>query len=63
MTVDLFSVPIFFVLFRETLEASVIVSVLLAFVQQIFPDDPKIIRRLRCQVSDVQKHEISETYF
>ncbi|RUS21839.1 iron permease FTR1/Fip1/EfeU [Endogone sp. FLAS-F59071] len=50
MTVDLFSVPIFFVLFRETLEAAVIVSVLLTFVHQVFPDDPKITRRLRRQV-------------
>ncbi|VVT51987.1 uncharacterized protein SAPINGB_P003279 [Magnusiomyces paraingens] len=34
MTKDVFSVQIFFILFRETLEASIIVSVLLAFLKQ-----------------------------
>ncbi|KAG9030880.1 high-affinity iron permease [Tulasnella sp. JGI-2019a] len=32
---DVFSVPIFFIVFRESLEASIIVSVLLALVEQI----------------------------
>lgn len=50
MTTDLFSVPIFFVLFRETLEAAVIVSILLAVLRQLFPDNPKILRRLNRQV-------------
>lgn len=31
---DYFSVPIFFIVFRECLEASIIVSVLLAFIAQ-----------------------------
>ncbi|KDQ56975.1 hypothetical protein JAAARDRAFT_131311 [Jaapia argillacea MUCL 33604] len=35
-----FSVPIFFILFRETLEAAIIVSVLLALVEQIAKEDP-----------------------
>jgi hypothetical protein len=34
MTVNVFSVPIFFVVFRESLETVVIVSVLLAFIKQ-----------------------------
>ncbi|KAG9233420.1 iron permease FTR1 family protein [Amylocarpus encephaloides] len=34
MTVNVFAVPVFFVVFRETLEAAVIVSVLLAFLKQ-----------------------------
>jgi len=34
MTVNVFSVPVFFVVFRETLETVVIVSVLLAFLKQ-----------------------------
>ena len=34
MTVDVFAVPVFFVVFRETLETVVIVSVLLAFLKQ-----------------------------
>lgn len=34
MTVNVFSVPVFFVVFRETLETVVIVSVLLAWLKQ-----------------------------
>lgn len=34
MTVNVFAVPVFFVVFRETLETAVIVSVLLAFLKQ-----------------------------
>ncbi|KAF9226368.1 Ftr1 protein [Gyrodon lividus] len=40
MTQDLFSVTIFFVVFRETLEAAVIVSVLLSLVEQIVQEQP-----------------------
>lgn len=32
---NLFSVPIFFIVFRETLEAAIIVSVLLGLVEQL----------------------------
>ncbi|KAG8958710.1 high-affinity iron permease [Tulasnella sp. 419] len=35
MAKDVFSVPIFFIVFREALEASIIISVLLALVEQI----------------------------
>ncbi|ORY28144.1 iron permease FTR1/Fip1/EfeU [Naematelia encephala] len=35
MARDLFSVPIFFIVFRETIEAAIIVSVLLSFVEQL----------------------------
>jgi high-affinity iron transporter len=37
---NLFSVPIFFIVFRETLEASIIVSVLLGLAEQIVYEDP-----------------------
>jgi high-affinity iron transporter len=37
---NLFSVPIFFIVFRETLEAAIIVSVLLGLVEQIVREDP-----------------------
>ncbi|KAG8865945.1 high-affinity iron permease [Tulasnella sp. 331] len=37
---DVFSVPIFFIVFRESLEASIIVSVLLALVEQIVHTSP-----------------------
>ncbi|KAF8838948.1 iron permease FTR1 [Paxillus ammoniavirescens] len=42
MTQDLFSVTIFFVVFRETLEAAVIVSVLLSLVEQIVQEQPDL---------------------
>jgi high-affinity iron transporter len=32
---NVFSVPIFFIVFRETLEAAIIISVLLGIVEQI----------------------------
>lgn len=34
MTVEVFSVPVFFVIFRESLETVIICSVLLAFLKQ-----------------------------
>ncbi|CCM05088.1 uncharacterized protein FIBRA_07295 [Fibroporia radiculosa] len=40
MARDLFSVPIFFIVFRETLEAAIIISVLLGLVEQIVNEDP-----------------------
>lgn len=51
--VDVFNVQIFFVVFRETLEAVIVVSVLLAFLKQgLGPatEDPTIYKRLRKQV-------------
>ncbi|KAK5945833.1 high-affinity iron permease [Knufia obscura] len=50
--VNVFAVPIFFILFRETLETVIIVSVLLSFLkQQLGPDrDPVIYKKLRKQV-------------
>ncbi|KAF8886133.1 iron permease FTR1 family-domain-containing protein [Infundibulicybe gibba] len=40
MAKSLFSVTIFFIVFRETLEAAIIVSVLLGLVEQIVHEDP-----------------------
>lgn len=45
MTVNVFSVPVFFVVFRETLETVVIVSVLLAFLKQTL-DGPNANRNV-----------------
>ncbi|KAI7869585.1 high-affinity iron permease [Spinellus fusiger] len=50
MSQDLFDVPIFFILFRETTEAAIIVSVLLSFLQNMFEKDSPIYKRLRNQV-------------
>ncbi|KAJ2358159.1 hypothetical protein IWW50_000563 [Coemansia erecta] len=44
---DVFNVAIFFILFRETLEAGMIVSVALSFCQQLFKDDLASYRRAR----------------
>lgn len=51
--VDVFNVQIFFVVFRETLEAVVVVSVLLAFLKQGLggsTDDPVVYKKLKRQV-------------
>ncbi|RFU33811.1 hypothetical protein B7463_g2575, partial [Scytalidium lignicola] len=53
MTVNVFAVPVFFIVFRETLETSIIVAVLLAFLKQTCynPDqDITVYRRLVRQV-------------
>ncbi|KAF7561129.1 hypothetical protein G7046_g3001 [Stylonectria norvegica] len=53
MIVDLFSVPVFVVVFRETLETAIIVSVLLAFLKQTLDGpqrDAKVYKALRLQV-------------
>ena len=49
---DVFAVPVFFIVFRETLETSLVVSILLAFLrQQIGPEqDAKTYKKLRKQV-------------
>ncbi|KAF9102308.1 high-affinity iron permease, partial [Mortierella sp. AM989] len=47
---DYFSVPIFFIIFRETTEAAIIVSVLLSFLSQVITDDPAMKKRLARQV-------------
>lgn len=40
MAKNLFSVPIFFVVFRESLEAAIIVSVLIGLVKQVVDNVP-----------------------
>jgi high-affinity iron transporter len=57
---NVFAVPVFFIVFRETTETSIIVSVLLAFLkQQIGPDNDKALyRKLQKQVSVVFSRRI-----
>ncbi len=53
MTVQVFAVPVFLVVFRETLETVIIVSVLLAFLKQTLdgPErDNKVYKKLTRQV-------------
>ncbi|KAJ3054553.1 high-affinity iron permease [Rhizophlyctis rosea] len=45
-----FSVPAFFILFRETTEAAIVVSILLSFAKQLFGDDEFVHKRLRRQI-------------
>ncbi|KAF8977107.1 high-affinity iron permease [Entomortierella lignicola] len=47
---DYFSIPIFFIIFRETTEAAIIVSVLLSFLSQVLTEDLAIRKRLARQV-------------
>jgi high-affinity iron transporter len=54
MAVDVFAVPVFFVVFRESLETAIIVSVLLAFLKQTLGEtsqDAIIYKKLVRQVS------------
>ena len=53
---NVFAPQIFFIVFRETLETSIVVSVLLSFVkQQLDKDsDRSVYRKLRNQVSTAQ---------
>ncbi|TDL21947.1 iron permease FTR1 [Rickenella mellea] len=60
MAKNLFSVPIFFIVFRETLEAAIIVSVLLSLVEQIvkYDDTPVDVvahRRAATTTTDDEK--------
>ena len=49
--VNVFAVPVFFIVFRETLETSIIVSVLLSFLkQQLGQQDKTVYNKLRKQV-------------
>ncbi|KAF8931934.1 plasma membrane iron permease [Dissophora ornata] len=47
---EYFSIPIFFIIFRETTEAAIIVSVLLSFLSQILDDNQAMRKRLARQV-------------
>ncbi|KAG0199485.1 high-affinity iron permease [Mortierella sp. GBA30] len=47
---DYFSIPIFFIIFRETTEAAIIVSVLLSFLSQVLTEDLGMKKRLSRQV-------------
>lgn len=54
MAPQVFAVPVFLVVFRETLETVIIVSVLLAWLKQTLdgPErDAKVYKKLRRQVS------------
>ena len=53
MAKDVFSGPVFLIVFRETLETVIIVSVLLAFLKQTLDGpnrDVKVYKKLRRQV-------------
>jgi high-affinity Fe2+/Pb2+ permease len=62
MTVQVFAVPVFLVVFRESLETVIIVSVLLAFLKQTLdgPDaDKAVYKKLIRQVCHVVLDQIS----
>lgn len=59
MAVDVFSVPIFLVVFREALETVIIVSVLLAFLKQTLDGpnrDTVVYKKLVRQVGKLNNH-------
>lgn len=58
MAVDVFSVPVFLVVLRETIEAGIIVSILFAFLKQMRQNnslDVVSYKRLIKQASAVSK--------
>ncbi len=62
MTVNVFAVPVFFVVFRETLETAIIVSVLLAFLKQTLDGpnrDASVYKKLVKQVGIPQGSRIN----
>ncbi|KAG5638014.1 hypothetical protein H0H81_002282 [Sphagnurus paluster] len=62
MAKNLFSVPIFFIVFRETLEAAIIISVLLGLVEQIVHGDPLLSQTVtRTFTEDAASKNGSET--
>ncbi len=54
MTVNVFAVPVFFVVFREMLETVVIVSVLLAFLKQTLGGPNQDVRTYKKLVKQVR---------
>ncbi|PNP60797.1 hypothetical protein FNYG_14417 [Fusarium nygamai] len=63
MTVNVFAVPIFFICFRECLETSIIVSVLLAFLKQSVggEGDKETYKRLLKQVLSLPKFTLPQS--
>lgn len=58
MPQNLFSITIFFVTFRETLEAAIIVSVLLGLVNQIVKGDPDTTPESRSQLTGMPNEQV-----
>ena len=54
MAKNLFSIPIFFIVFRETLEAAIIISVLLGLAEQIVHEDGSKFRETSTLVSEAE---------
>ncbi|KAI8981946.1 high-affinity iron permease [Mycotypha africana] len=50
MAKNVFNVPVFFILFRETTEAAIIIAVLLTFLKRVFEPGSPILKRLYKQV-------------
>jgi high-affinity iron transporter len=58
MTVNVFAVPVFFVIFRETLETVIIVSVLLAFLKQTLDGPNRDVSTYKKLVKQVRTFRI-----
>jgi high-affinity iron transporter len=48
--VYLFDVPAYFILLRETLEVTIILAVLLGFIDKMLPDNEPLRKKLRKQI-------------
>ncbi|KAJ8662352.1 hypothetical protein O0I10_002046 [Lichtheimia ornata] len=47
---DLFSIPVFFIVLRETLEVALVLSILFTFIQQLFDSQSLVYRHLRRKI-------------
>ena len=47
---DLFNVPVFFILFRETVEIALVLSILFSFIQRLFAPESLIYKHLRRKI-------------
>ena len=47
---DLFSIPVFFIVLRESLEVALVLSILFTFIQQLFDSQSLVYRHLRRKI-------------
>lgn len=50
MSSNFFSIPVFFIVLRETLEVTLVVSILFSFIQQLFDSQSLVYRHLRRKI-------------
>lgn len=62
MAVNVFSVAVFLVVFRETIEAAIVVAVLLAFIKQIFGGSEETSKAYKSAIKQVRGCVLSQSF-